>query len=272
MATVTQRLTGAPIINVMAQAAFKAARALIRDFNEVENLVVSEKGPGNFVSSADKRAERLIFNELKKSYPNYGFLMEESGTMESDSPYCWVIDPLDGTHNFLYSIPHFCISIALLKNGQPQAGIIYDPIRDELFWSEKGRGSFLNQRRISISKRKELKGALVFATLHGVYREGGSVQKRSCFDELFKQTHPRILGSAALNLAYLAAGRADAYVAFDLEPWDVAAGVLIAQEAGASVYPFESKHDILSGKTLIATNERLLLPIEKIFKSFSKEA
>ena len=269
MATLTQRLTNVPIVNIMAQAAFKAARALIRDFNEVENLVVTEKGPGDFVSSADKRAEKIIYNELMKSYPHYGFLMEEMGSIEGNSPYCWVIDPLDGTRNFLHSIPHFCISIALLKNGEPQAGIIYDPIRDELFWSEKGRGSFLNNRRIGLAKRKELRGALVFATLHNVYASSGESQKRACFDELFKSTSFRILGSAALNLAYLAAGRCDAYVGFGLGPWDVASGVLIAQEAGASVYPFKGKQDVLSGETIIATNEALLMPIERIFKSFS---
>lgn len=272
MATVTQRLTGVPIVNVMAQAAFKAARAMIRDFNEVENLVVSEKGPGDFVSSADKRAERIISRELEKAYPNYGFLMEESGAIEKKSPYTWVIDPLDGTHNFLYSIPHFCISIALLKYGEPQAGIIYDPIRDELFWSEKGRGSFLNNRRIQISKRKELRSALVLATVHNLYRAGAPAQKRACFDALFAHTQFRTFGSAALNLAYIAAGRADAYIAYDLAPWDVAAGILIAREAGASIYPFNSKQDVLSGESLIATNEALLNPIEKIFKPFSKEA
>lgn len=271
MATVTQRLTTVPIVNVMAQAAFKAARALIRDFNEVENLVVSDKGAGDFVSTADTRAETIIFKELQKSYPNYGFLIEEQGEVGNQNTY-WVIDPLDGTYNFLHSIPHFCISIALIKNGQPHAGIIYDPIRDELFWTERGRGSFLNNRRLRVSLRKELRGSLVMATLHNVYTPSRPPHERACFDELFKQTRFRIFGSAALNLAYIAAARADIFVGFGLKAWDVAAGNLIIQEAGGSLSPFDPRQDIFSGETLIATNDQLIMPVERIFKSFCKKA
>jgi myo-inositol-1(or 4)-monophosphatase len=228
---------------VMQNAAQKASKRLLRDFNEVEQLQVSVKGPSDFVSQADLRAEKTIREELEKARPGYAFLMEESGASGSDNwTWRWVVDPLDGTTNFLHGIPHWAISIGLqrrLPDGSAElaCGMIYAPAVDEMFWAEKGTGAFVNERRLRVSARRDMKDAL-FAT--GIPFASVSARNRLAFARTLGALMPatagvRRFGSAALDLAWVAAGRYDGYWELGLKPWDVAAGVLILREAGGSV-------------------------------------
>ncbi len=227
----------------MQNAAQKAAKRLLRDFNEVEQLQVSIKGPSDFVSQADVRAEAILREELEKARPGYAFLMEESGASGSDNwTWRWVVDPLDGTTNFLHGIPHWAISIALqrrLADGtiEPSAGVIYSPAADEMFWAEKGGGAFLNERRLRVSARRDLKDAL-FAT--GIPFAAVLPRNRLAFARTLGSLMPltagvRRFGSAALDLAWVAAGRYDGYWELGLSAWDVAAGAVIVREAGGTV-------------------------------------
>jgi len=237
-----------PNLNVMARAATKAAKGLVRDFGELENLQVSKKGPGNFVSAADFRSEKIIRETLETARPDYSFLMEESGLIEGkDSDYRWVIDPLDGTTNFLHSIPHFAISIALEYRGDPVAGLIYDPVKDEMFYAETGKGAFCNDRRIRVSERQQLQDALL-----GMGFPHSDSRNTEQFFSLFHRFNPLVAairrsGSAALDLAYVASGRLDAYFAASLNPWDMAAGRLIIKEAGGFTSSLLGRE--LTGKT-----------------------
>jgi myo-inositol-1(or 4)-monophosphatase len=228
---------------VMQNAAQKASKRLLRDFNEVEQLQVSVKGPSDFVSQADLRAEQTIREELEKARPGYGFLMEESGASGSENwTWRWVVDPLDGTTNFLHGIPHWAISIGLqrrLPDGTAElsCGMIYAPAADEMYWAEKGGGAFVNERRLRVSARRELKDAL-FAT--GIPFAAVTARNRLAFARTLGSLMPmtagiRRFGSAALDLAWVAAGRYDGYWELGLKPWDVAAGVLILREAGGTV-------------------------------------
>jgi myo-inositol-1(or 4)-monophosphatase len=232
-----------PHMTVMQNAAQKASKRLLRDFNEVEQLQVSVKGPGDFVSQADLRAESTMREELGKARPGYSFLMEESGMSGSDNwSWRWVVDPLDGTSNFLHGIPHWCISIALekrLQDGSSEiaAAMIYNPVHDEMFWAEKGGGAFLNERRLRVSARRELKDAL-FAT--GIPFAAVSGGNRLAFARTLGVLMPQVagirrFGAAALDLAWVAAGRYDGYWELGLKPWDMAAGLLIVREAGGFV-------------------------------------
>ena len=232
-----------PHMVVMQNAAQKASKRLLRDFNEVEQLQVSVKGPSDFVSQADLRAEKTIREELEKARPGYGFLMEESGASGSDNwTWRWVVDPLDGTTNFLHGIPHWAISIALqrrLPDGATElaCGMIYAPAVDEMFWAEKGTGAFMNEKRLRVSARRDMKDAL-FAT--GIPFAAVSARNRLAFARTLGSLMPatagvRRFGSAALDLAWVAAGRYDGYWELGLKPWDVAAGVLILREAGGTV-------------------------------------
>jgi myo-inositol-1(or 4)-monophosphatase len=228
---------------VMQNAAQKASKRLLRDFNEVEQLQVSVKGPSDFVSQADLRAEQTIREELEKARPGYAFLMEESGASGSDNwTWRWVVDPLDGTTNFLHGIPHWAISIALqrrLPDGRAElaCGMIYAPCVDEMFWAEKGGGAFVNEKRLRVSARRDMKDAL-FAT--GIPFAAVSARNRLAFARTLGSLMPatagvRRFGSAALDLAWASAGRYDGYWELGLKPWDVAAGVLILREAGGTV-------------------------------------
>lgn len=250
-----------PHLNVMVEAAEKAGRALVRDFGEVENLQVSRKGPGNFVSTADHKSEKTIVAALSKARPSYGFLMEEGGTQAGEDPAMrWIVDPLDGTTNFLHGAPHWCISIALEKDKEIVAGVIYDPVRDEMFWAEKGCGAYVNNRRIRVSSRSTLNEALLavgtdsFAEIGSVAPAFGGVRR---------------MGSACLDLAYVAAGRFDAYWEHGLQPWDKAAGGLIAKEAGALVTSFEGikGHDVVYGNSITAANPALHAELLKALKN-----
>ena len=232
--------TAYPLINVMSSAAFKAGRGLIRDFGEVEHLQVSKKGPGDFVSKADQRAERILCQELAKARPDYGFLAEETGEIPGATPDAptWVIDPLDGTTNFLHSMPHFAISVALKKEDEIIAGVVYDPLKDELFWAEKGSGAFMNDRRLRVSSRRNLEDC-VFGT--GFSCVGGDDTL-----DLLSGVKPKVAGirqwgSAALDLAYVAAGRLDGYWEAGLYPWDMAAGLILVKEAGGWISDLSGK-------------------------------
>jgi myo-inositol-1(or 4)-monophosphatase len=229
-----------PHMTVMANAAQKAAKRLLRDFNEVEQLQVSVKGPSDFVSQADFRAEAILKEELNKARPGYAFLMEESGASGSDNwAWRWVVDPLDGTTNFLHGIPHWAISIALerrLPDGTSEisAGMVYSPTVDELFWAEKGGGAFLNERRLRVSARRELKDA-VFAT--GIPFAAVDPSRRLAFARTLGVLMPQVagirrFGAAALDLAWVAAGRYDGYWELGIKSWDMAAGLLLVREAG----------------------------------------
>lgn len=258
-----------PLLTVMINAAFKAARGLVRDFGEVEHLQVSRKGPGDFVSQADKKAEKILFEELKKARPDYGFLMEESGRIENkDKEHTWIIDPLDGTSNFLHGIPHFSISIGLQKGNDIIAGVIYDPIKDEMFYAERGGGAFINDRRIRVSSRTHMSESLIATGIP--FASHNETQHKTFTDALHilmpKVAGIRRMGSAALDLAYVAAGRYDAYWEAPISSWDVAAGIIIVKEAGGFVRDLKGGTDVLGTSSIMASNEGLQVDLEKTLK------
>jgi myo-inositol-1(or 4)-monophosphatase len=249
-------------INVMANAALKAARGLIRDFGEVEQLQVSVKGPGEFVSAADLKAEKVLRAELHKARPGYGFLMEESGgEAGSDIHHRWIVDPLDGTTNFLHGIPHFAISIALERDGEIIAGLIYEPVRDEMFWAEKGAGAFHNDRRLRVSARQHLADSLIGTGIPFVGRGDHGGYLATLAAVMAATSGVRRLGVASLDLAYVAAGRFDGYWEFNLFPWDIAAGILIVREAGGYVTDASGGQGMLAGGDVIAANTHLHQPL-----------
>ena len=258
-----------PLLTVMINAAFKAARGLVRDFGEVEHLQVSRKGPGDFVSQADKKTEKILFEELKKARPDYGFLMEESGRIENkDKEHTWIIDPLDGTSNFLHGIPHFSISIGLQKGNDIIAGVIYDPIKDEMFYAERGGGAFINDRRIRVSSRTHMAESLIATDIP--FASHNEAQHKTFTDALHtlmpKVAGIRRMGSAALDLAYVAAGRYDAYWEAPISSWDVAAGIIIVKEAGGFVRDLKGGTDVLGTSSIMASNEGLQIELEKTLK------
>ncbi|EKE09857.1 MAG: hypothetical protein ACD_16C00100G0019 [uncultured bacterium] len=255
-----------PHLNVMCNAAFKAARGLVRDFGEVEQLQVSRKGPGDFVSTADKKAEDIIYKELKKARPSYGFLMEEGGKIEGEEEYTWIIDPLDGTSNFLHGIPHFAISIGLQKGSEMIAGVIYDPIKDELFYAEKGGGAFLNDRRLRVSGRQHMSEALFSTAIPFAMHDA---KTRAEFQKSMDVVIPlvaglRRFGAASLDFAYVAAGRFDGYWERPLQPWDMAAGLVLVREAGGYVCDLQGGDDILGTGSILAANAFLYQPLKDL--------
>ena len=238
-------------LNIMIKAAEKASKVLIRDFGEVENLQVSVKGPSDFVSNADTKAEKIIIDELSKSRKNFSIISEEAGIIEkSDKKNVWVIDPIDGTNNFLHGVPHFAISIAHKYENEIISGIIFDPIKNEIFFAEKNNGSYFNNQRIRVSKKKNIKDCL-FAT-------GGE-------KKIYKDLKTRETGSAALDLAYVASGRFDGYFQNNLNLWDIAAGVVLVTEAGGKI----SKLDLSIIENIKITaasnsiNEKMLKKLNK---------
>lgn len=253
------------LINVMCKAADKAARGLRRDFGEVEQLQVSQKGPADFVSNADIKAERTIKEELKKARPNFGFLMEESGEEVGPDPESrWIVDPLDGTTNFLHGLPHFCISIALEVKGEITAGVVFDPIKDELFYAEKGGGAFLNDRRMRVSGRKNLHESVLATGIP--FRGHGNIERfQKQMDKAMRETAGvRRFGAAALDLAYVAAGRYEGFWEEYLSPWDIAAGILLVREAGGYVSDLKGKQSMMQSGEILATNNTLHAPIQNL--------
>jgi myo-inositol-1(or 4)-monophosphatase len=259
------------LLNVMTAAARKAARNLTRDFGEVENLQVSLKGPANFVSAADRKAEDILRAELAKVRPGYGFLGEESGNQPGDDKsHTWIVDPLDGTTNFLHGIPHFAISIALEREGTIVAGLIYNPINDEMFTAERGKGAYLNDRRIRVAARKRLAEAVFACGLPHLGR-GDLAQFRQEFAVIQdKVAGLRRFGSAALDLAWVAAGRLDAYWERNIAAWDIAAGLLIVREAGGFVTDCEGKDNMFTTGDIVAGNETMHSELVAMLKSANR--
>jgi len=246
------------LINVMVAAARKAARTLKRDFGEVEKLQVSLKGPANFVSSADHRAEETLRAELAKARPGYGFLGEEGGRQEgSDKTHCWIVDPLDGTTNFLHGIPQFAISIALERENTIVAGIVYNPITEELFVAERGKGAFLNDQRLRVAARRRLSEAVIACGLPHLGR-GDLAQFRKEFAAVQEKVAGlRRFGAATLDLAWVAAGRLDAFWERNLSPWDIAAGLILVREAGGFASDLEGGDDMFGKAEILVGNETM---------------
>lgn len=255
------------LLNVMTRAVDKAARALKRDFGEVEQLQVSTKGPSDFVSNADLKADRILREELAKARPGFGFLTEESGTTAgSDAEHRWIIDPLDGTTNFLHGLPHFAISVALEKSGEIVAGVVHDPIKDEMFVAEKGGGAFLNDRRLRVSARKAM-GEALLATGIPFRGHGDRDAFAKQLDAAMRETAGvRRFGAAALDLAYVAAGRYEGFWEEGLSPWDIAAGILLVREAGGYVSDLKGGPNVLHGSSILASNGLLHAPLQSMLK------
>ncbi|SDF24602.1 inositol monophosphatase family protein [Thalassobaculum litoreum] len=257
------------LYNVVFKACQKAARSLRRDFGEVENLQVSKKGPADFVSTADKQAEKLLYEELKHARPKYGFLMEESGTVEGTDPnkQRWIIDPLDGTLNFLHGIPHFAISVALEEKGEIIAGAVYQPLTDEFYWAEKGAGAYLNDRRLRVSGRRNMQES-VMATGIPVTGLGGDHNTfiAQQLAVMGATAGVRRFGAAALDLAWVASGRFDGYWEHKLNPWDIAAGLLLVKEAGGYVSDFAGRTEVLESGDVVAANDALHAPLLKLLR------
>ncbi len=241
-----------PNLNLMIKASEKASKILIRDFGEVEKLQVSLKGPNNFVTNADRKVEKILINELEKSKKNFSILTEESGFIKNeDADNFWIIDPIDGTTNFLNGVPHFCISIALLFEKEIIAGVIYDPIKDELFYAEKNGGSYLNNKSIRVSNKKSISDCLY----------GVNFRKNIPENLIIRNT-----GSAALDLAYVSCGRFDGCLQKNVNLWDIAAGTVLIKEAGGVVDNFEFNE--FSKISIKASNERISGDLNKIINIF----
>lgn len=259
---------------IMVNAARKGARTILRDFGEVENLQVSRKGPADFVTLTDKKAEQIIRDELEKGRPGYSFLMEESGVVEgSDKTHRWILDPIDGTTNFMHGIPHFAISLALERESELIAGLVYNPAVDELFWAEKGKGAFINdQRRLRVSARRKLADCLILTEIPHLGRGDTARHLREVSVLMPQVAGLRRFGSAALDLAYVAAGRCDGYFENGLMPWDMAAGILLMREAGGFVSNVEGGKDIFGTGSIVAGNEHTHPALLKILKGASQAA
>jgi myo-inositol-1(or 4)-monophosphatase len=256
------------VLNVMVQAAFKAGRTLKRDFGEVERLQVSMKGPGDFVSAADHKAEETLKQELTKARPGYGFLGEEGGLHEgSDKTHTWIVDPLDGTSNFLHGIPQFAISIGLQRDDTIVAGVVYNPANDELFTAERGKGAFLNDRRLRVAARQRLFDCVVACGLPHLGRGDLAEFRREFAAVQDKVAGLRRFGAAALDLAWIAAGRFDAYWERNLSPWDMAAGLLLVREAGGFATDLDGGDSILKKRNILAGNESIHTQLLRLLKS-----
>jgi myo-inositol-1(or 4)-monophosphatase len=258
------------LMNVMVQAALKAGRGLARDFGEVENLQVSLKGPGDFVSAADRRADQILIGELGKARPSYGFLTEESGAIAgNDDNNRWIVDPLDGTTNFLHGIPLFAISVALEREGKIVAGVVYNPILNDLYVAERGSGAFLNDRRLRVSARKLLGEALIGIGMpHLGNRDEGHSEVAARLKTRIAGV--RATGSAALELGWIAAGRYDGYWHYGLDPWDFAAGALIVREAGGFVTDLAGRDRDLAAGPIVAGNQPIHRQLQALLAEMPK--
>ena len=251
------------LLNVMVQAALKAGRRLARDFGELENLQVSRKGPGDFVSNADLQAEKTLKDELLRARPNFGFLMEESGEeVGVDKSHRWIIDPLDGTTNFLHGIPMFAISLALEHEGRIVAAVIYNPATDDLFTAERGRGAFHNDRRMRVANRDDYHDCVIATGVPHLGRGKHKAYLQQLETVMADVSGIRRMGAASLDLAYVAAGRFDGYWEEYLNAWDIAAGILMVREAGGFVTDVDGADDMLSNGSVIAANETIRRQIQ----------
>ncbi|TAK48411.1 MAG: inositol monophosphatase [Xanthobacteraceae bacterium] len=259
------------LLNVMIKAARRAGRSLVRDFNEVEKLQVSVKGPANFVSAADKRAEELIYDELTKARPGYSFIGEEGGSRPgSDPSHTWIVDPLDGTTNFLHGIPYFAISIGLQREGTIVAGVVFNPVTDELYFGERGKGAFCNDQRLRVAARRHLMDCVVACGLPHFGRGDLELSRAEMMAVQPTVSGLRRFGASALDLAYVAAGRFDAYWERDLAPWDMAAGLLLVREAGGFVTDLDDGDQILEKGSVLAANAAIHRDLLKILTTLNR--
>ncbi|MDK9696626.1 MAG: inositol monophosphatase [Siculibacillus sp.] len=246
------------LLNVMVDAARKAGRSLTRDFGEVENLQVSHKGPADFVSAADRKAEQIVREELAKARPTWGFLGEEGGATEgSDPSHRWIVDPLDGTTNFLHGIPIFAVSIALERNGQLVAGVIYNPVMDELYVAERGSGAFMNDRRLRVAARHDLKACVIGTGIPFIGHGDHPLFMRRMGAVMGEVAGIRRCGAAAIDLAWVASGRLDGFWEQPLNPWDMAAGIVLIREAGGFVSDLDGRDRIFETGGIVAGNENV---------------
>jgi myo-inositol-1(or 4)-monophosphatase len=260
------------LLNVMIAAARKAGRNLKRDFGEVEHLQVSLKGPANFVTAADRRAEEILYTELAKARPGYGFLGEEGGKRAgTDASNTWIVDPLDGTTNFLHGIPQFAISIGLLRGDAIVAGVIYNPASEELFIAERGKGAFLNDKRIRVAGRKRMAESVIACGLPHMGRGDLELGRRELFAVQDKVAGLRRYGAAALDLAFIAAGRFDGYWERDLSPWDMAAGTIIVREAGGYITDIDGQDAAFTKGHILAGNQIIHHELLALLKAAGKD-
>jgi myo-inositol-1(or 4)-monophosphatase len=255
------------LINVMVKAARRAGRSLKRDLGEIEHLQVSMKGPANFVSLADKRAEEMLYTDLAKARPGYGFIGEEGGNREgADKTHTWIVDPLDGTTNFLHGIPQFAISIGLAREGTIIAGVIYNPANDELYIAERGKGAFLNDQRLRVAGRRQMDECVIGCGLPHIGRGDLELSRREMTAIQNRVAGLRRFGAAALDLAFVAAGRLDGYWERDLKPWDIAAGQIMVREAGGTISGMAGNDDALTTGHVICGNEFVHGELVKLLK------
>jgi myo-inositol-1(or 4)-monophosphatase len=256
-----------PALNVMTTAARKAGRRLIRDFGELENLQISRKGPADFVSNADQRTERILIEELSKARPGYSFLVEEQGLIQGpDKSHRFIIDPLDGTTNFLHGIPHFAISIGLEREGQLTSAVVYNPVTDEMFTAERGHGAYLNDKRLRVAGRSSLGEAVIATGIPFLGREGHELFLAELQQMMAATAGVRRFGAASLDLAYVAAGRFDGFWERGLSPWDVAGGTLLVREAGGHVSDLQGRSNVLDARDILAANESLHPVLMKLLR------
>jgi myo-inositol-1(or 4)-monophosphatase len=259
------------LINVMVKAARHAGRSLKRDLGEVENLQVSLKGPANFVSLADRRAEEMLYSDLAKARPGYGFIGEEGGNrIGDDKTHTWIVDPLDGTTNFLHGIPHFAISIGLQREGTMIAGVIYNPANDELYTAERGKGAFLNDQRLRVAGRRKPSDCIIACGLPHIGRGDHELSRVEMAEIQNKVAGLRRFGAASLDMALVAAGRLDGYWERNLQPWDMAAGQIMVREAGGIVSGITGDDDPLKTGSVICGNEFIHAELVKILKPLAK--
>ena len=256
-----------PHINLIVKACMKASKSLIRDFGEIENLQISSKGPGDFVTSADKRTEKILIEELQKAHPEYGIITEETGIInKSNTKNRWIIDPIDGTMNFMNAIPQFAISVGYEEENEIKCGVIFNPILNEMFCAEKGNGAYLNNSRIRVSNQKKIKDSLIVTG----GPKGASKIKEKIFSEYINVSNNvsnvRKFGSAALDVAYVACGRFDGYWQRELNYWDIAAGIIILKEAGGFVDFFEENKNFPLKKNILATNSLIHGELSQLIK------
>ncbi len=256
-----------PALNVMVAAARKAGRPLIRDFNELENLQISMKGPADFVTSADKRTEKILIEELSKARPGYGFLGEEGGAVAgADKSHRFIIDPIDGTTNFMHGIPHFAISIGLERDGQMVAGVVFNPVTDDLYTAEKGHGAYLNNKRLRVAARKELAPSVIATGLPFMGKEGHARASAEMAEMMNVTAGIRRFGSASLDLAFVAAGRFDGFWERSLQTWDIAGGIVLVREAGGMISDLGGGAEMMAKGDILATNEYLHPQLLKLLK------
>ncbi|WAC48073.1 inositol monophosphatase family protein [Asticcacaulis sp. SL142] len=246
------------LIQVMVASVRKSLKGISRDFGEVTELQVSRKGPGDFVTAADKRVEAALFEELTRVRPGYGFLGEEQGMIDgTDKSHTWIVDPIDGTTNFMHGIPHFACTVALERSGEIVAGVTYNPITNDLYWAEKGKGAYHNDRRLRVSSRKQLDETVIATGLPFIGKAGHTQALKELHQIMQRTAGIRRMGACSLDLAMVAAGQYDGYWERGLKPWDMAAGLLLVAEAGGKVTSIENDDSPMKTGELLATNLEL---------------